>query len=112
MGARGPTAIRWPCRLQPSQSLADREARANAAGKINVRLSAILLARIVAGIQIFEAQRTNGRDLGDVLAGLCPVEVPSVAGQNDDAAGRISLQLIAVEPLTEADIENAGHHRV
>jgi hypothetical protein len=40
------------------------------------------------------------------------VEVPSIAGQNDDAAGRISLYLFAVEPLAEADVENAGHHRV
>ena len=76
------------------------------------RLSAILLTRVVAGIQVFEAQRAIGRDLGDVLAGLGPVEVPGVAGQNDDAAGRISLYFIAVEPFTEANVENAGHHCV
>jgi hypothetical protein len=35
-----------------------------------------------------------------------------VAGQNDDAAGRICFDLVAVEPITEADVENAGHDRV
>ena len=58
---------------------------------------AILLTRIVAGIQVFEAQRTNGRYLGDVLTGLCPVEVGRIAGQNDNAPGRIRLHFIAVE---------------
>ena len=31
---------------------------------------------------------------------------------NDEAAGRISLHLVAVEAIAEADIENAGHHYV
>ena len=35
-----------------------------------------------------------------------------VAGQNDDAARRICFDLVAVEPITEADVENAGHDRV
>ena len=60
-------------------------------------LGVLLLARIVAGIQILEAQRTNGRYLSDVLSGLCPVEVIRIAWQNDDATRRICLHLIAVE---------------
>ena len=65
--------------------------------------------RIVAGIQVFEAQRTNGRYLGDVLTGFCPVEVGRVSGQNDDATGRIRFHLIAVELIAQADVENARH---
>ncbi len=42
---------------------------------------------IIGGIKVFEAQRTNGRYLGDVLTGFCPVEVGRIAGQNDDATG-------------------------
>ena len=70
---------------------------------------AISPAGIVAGIQVFEAQRTNGRYLGDVLTGLCPVEVGRIAGQNDNGPGRIRLHFIAVELIAQADIENAGH---
>src|SRR5438132_13320130 len=70
------------------------------------------LTRIVAGIQVFEAQRTDGRYLGDVLTGFCPVEVIRIAGQNDDVTGGISRHLIAVEPIADADVENAGHDGV
>ena len=68
-----------------------------------------LVSRIVLSVPVFEAQRPNGRDLSDVLTGLCPLEVPRVAGQNDDAAGRIRPDLIAVEPIAETDVENTGH---
>src|ERR1700722_10198716 len=74
--------------------------------------SAILLTRIIVGIHVLETQRTDGRYLGHVFAGLRPVEVGRVAGQNDDAAGRICFDLVAVEPITEADVENARHERV
>src|SRR5262249_17813286 len=76
------------------------------------RSSGELVSRIVLRVLVFEAQRTNGRYLSDVLAGLCPVEVPRIAGQNDDAAGWICLDLIAVELFAEADVEDAGHDRV
>src|SRR5256712_11183866 len=67
---------------------------------------------IIGGIKVFEAQRTNRRYLGDVLTGFCPVEVGRIAGQNDDAPGRIRLHLVAVELIAQADVENAGHDRV
>jgi hypothetical protein len=35
------------------------------------------------------------------------MEVPRIAGQNDDAAGRIRVYLVAVEPLAETDLEDA-----
>src|SRR4051812_44134626 len=57
----------------------------------------ILLTRIVAVIQVFKTQRADRRDLGDVLAGLCPMEMRRVAGQYDDAAGRIRLHPVAVK---------------
>jgi hypothetical protein len=66
----------------------------------------ILPTRIVAGIQIFEAQGTNRRHLGDLLAGPCPVEVGRIARQNDDATRRISFHLFAVEPIAQTDVEN------
>jgi hypothetical protein len=66
------------------------------------------LTGIVAGIQVFEAQRTDGRYLRDVLTGFCPVEVIRIAGQNDDATGRIRGHFVAVEPIAEADIIRAG----
>jgi hypothetical protein len=50
------------------------------------RLLTILLTRIVVRIQVFEAQRTDGRHLGDVLTGFCPMEVRLIAGQNNDGA--------------------------
>ena len=70
------------------------------------------VSRIVLDVLVFEAQRTNGRYLSDVLAGLCPVEVPGITGQNDNAAGRICLDLIAVEAIAQTDVENTGHDRV
>ena len=70
------------------------------------------VSRIVLRVPVFEAQRTNGRYLSDVLAGLCPVEVPGITGQNDNAAGRICLDLIAVESIAHADVENTRHDRI
>ena len=68
--------------------------------------------RVIHGIQIFKPKRTDGVHLGDVLSGLCSVEVPGVAGQNDDAARRIRLHLVAVELFAKADVENAVDDRV
>ena len=57
-----------------------------------VQLSAIKLTRIVAEIHVIDAQRTDGRYLGNILTRLCPVEMGRVARQNDDTTGwRISL---------------------
>src|SRR5271163_2155211 len=69
-------------------------------------------ARIVMLIVIFHAQWTDGRDLRDVLAGLRPVKMPRVTGQNDNGAGRVGDNLVAVERFTEADIKDAGHDGV
>jgi hypothetical protein len=35
-----------------------------------------------------------------------------IAGQKDEATGRIRPHLVTVEPVTEADIENTGHDGV
>src|SRR5262249_19774653 len=66
-----------------------------------------LFARIVGGIKIFEAERPDRRDLRDVLAGLCPMEVRRVAGQHNHTSRRKSLYLVAVEVLAQADVEDA-----
>jgi hypothetical protein len=68
------------------------------------------VSRIVLRVLVLEAKRTNRSYLGDVFAGLRPMEVPRIAGQNDDAATRIRLDLIAVESIAQADLENAGHN--
>src|SRR5215468_4741556 len=39
------------------------------------------------------------------------MEVPGVAGQDDDACRLIGLHLVAVEPIAEPDIEDARHDR-
>jgi len=57
------------------------------------------VSRIILRIPVLEAKRTNRRYLGDVFAGLRPMEVPRIAGQNDDAARRIRRDLIAVESV-------------
>src|ERR1700730_6150844 len=38
-----------------------------------------LISRVVLRVPIFEAQRTDGRNLSNVLTGLCPVKVPGIA---------------------------------
>src|SRR5262245_25627216 len=68
----------------------------------------MLPARIVVGIQVFEAQWTDAGYLADVFARLCPVEVGRIAGKNDHAAGRIGLQLIGIELIANPDVKNAG----
>ena len=51
------------------------------------------VSRIVLRVHGFEAQRTDGRYLSDVLAGLCPVEVPRVAGQTMTLPGGYAVTL-------------------
>src|SRR6516162_10394956 len=74
--------------------------------------SRALIPGVVFRVQVFKAQRSNRGHLRDVFAGLRPMEVPGIAGQNDDAAGRISLHRVAVELLAKADIEDTRHDRV
>lgn len=59
----------------------------------------LLPAWIVGGIQIFEAQRADRRDLRDVFAGFRPMEMRGIAWQNDHACRRKSLHLVAVKPI-------------
>ena len=71
-----------------------------------------LLARIIGGIEKFNAERADRRYLRDVFAGSCPVEMGSVAGRHDHASRRKSLHLVAVELIAKADVEHARHDRV
>jgi hypothetical protein len=71
-----------------------------------------LVSQVVLRVDEFEAKRSDGRHLADVLTGFCPMKVVRVARQNDDAAGRIGLKLLGIEPITEADVENTGDHCV
>ena len=75
-----------------------------------VRLSCV--SWIILSVFVFEAQWTDGGYLRDILARLCPVEVPRVAGQNDNTAGGIRLHFVAVELIAEANVEHTGHDRV
>ena len=72
-----------------------------------VRLSRV--SWIISSVFVFEAQRTDGCYLRDVFARLCPVEVPCVARQDNNATGWVRLHLFAVEMFAQADVENAGH---
>ena len=74
--------------------------------------NSFLCARIVGLVEVFQTQWTDGRHLRDVLAGLCPVKVDRTAGQDNDAAGRISMNLVAVELIAEADVENTRYDRI
>ena len=40
------------------------------------------------------------------------MEMRGIAGQNNDASGRIGLQFVRVELIAQADVENARDHRV
>src|SRR6185312_3130826 len=63
-------------------------------------------------VHVFEAEWADCRYLSDVLARPRPVEVRSAAGEHDDGARRIGLQLVAVEMCAQADVEDAGDDRV
>jgi hypothetical protein len=69
--------------------------------------SPLLLARIVARVQIFEAQWTDRGDLGDVFPGLRSMKMRRIAGQDDDTPRRIGFHLAGIEPIAEADVGHA-----
>ena len=62
----------------------------------------VAVPRIVFGADIFKTQRPDRGYLRDVLAGFRPVEMGRIAGQDDDAPGRIRFEFIGIEamPLT------------
>jgi hypothetical protein len=66
--------------------------------KETVRLN-VVVSWIVLCIDIFKAKRTDRSDLRDVLTGFRPVEMKSIARQNDYGTGGICLQSIRVEPI-------------
>ena len=68
--------------------------------------------RIVVGIHILKTERPDRRYLCDVLAGFCPVEMRSIAGQHNHASRWKGLDLVALELIAEADVEHARHDRV
>jgi CheY-like chemotaxis protein len=72
----------------------------------------VVVSRIVLRADVFKSKWSNRRHLRDVLTGFRPVEMGRVAGQNDDGAGWIRLQLIGVELITQADVENAGDNGI
>src|SRR5215469_3374521 len=70
------------------------------------------MTRVIGAVRVFETQRPDCRDLGDVFARLCPMEMPGIAGKDEDRAGRISGDGVTIEPVAETDVEDAGHDRV
>ena len=72
----------------------------------------MVVSRIVFCAEVFKAKRPDRRYLRDVFTGFRPVEMGRIAGQNNDAAGRIRLEFIRVELITQADVENAGYNGV
>ena len=71
-----------------------------------------MVSWIVVSTEVFKSKRSNRRHLRDVLTGFRPVEMRRIAGQNDDASGRICLQLFRIELITQTDVENARDYRV
>lgn len=69
-------------------------------------LSCLRPARVVARVQAVESQRTDGGDLGDVLAGSGTVEVGRAAGHDDDAAWRICRHVGGIETVDQTDVED------
>jgi hypothetical protein len=53
----------------------------------------VVVSWIVLCIQIFKAKRPDRSDLRDVLTGSCPVEMKSIARQNDYAPGGYASSL-------------------
>lgn len=41
-----------------------------------------------------------------------PMKVEGIAWQDKDAAGRVRIHAVSVEPVAKTDIEDAGHDRV
>jgi hypothetical protein len=72
----------------------------------------VFVSRIVFRPNVFKAKRPNRAHLGNVFTGFCPVEMGRVARQKQDATGRIRLQLIRVELIAQAYVENAGYNCV
>src|ERR1700730_1628982 len=70
------------------------------------------VSRIVSRVQILEAEWANGRHLRNVFAGFGPMEMGRIAGQHDYRAGRIRLQLVGIELITEPNVEDAGNDGV
>jgi hypothetical protein len=60
-----------------------------------VAASIKLVARIVVQIVIFKAERADRRHVCDLFTGFRPVEMPGLAGQDDDAAWRIEAPTLS-----------------
>ena len=56
-----------------------------------------MVSWIVFRAEVFKSKRSNRRCLRDVLTRFRPVEMGRIARQNDDASGRICLQLFRIE---------------
>jgi hypothetical protein len=83
---RPESGVKPTCRDSWTDAIDPKRISLTRAGAATTRVSLVanflasgLLARIVAGIVVFEAQWTDSGDLGDVLARLRPVKVPRIA---------------------------------
>src|SRR5580693_3613778 len=72
----------------------------------------LLVPRIVVRVYVFKADRADCRYLRHVLTRFCPVEVTGAARQDHDRARRVGLQLLFLELLAQADVENTGYDRI
>jgi hypothetical protein len=66
-----------------------------------------MVSWVVFRAEVFKSKRSHRRRLRYVLTGFRPVEMGRIARQNDDASGRLRLQLVRVELIVQADVENA-----
>jgi hypothetical protein len=64
------------------------------------------MSRVVFRVDVLKGQRPDCTDLPDVFTGFRPVEVGSIARQDDHGPGCICLQFIRVGLVSQANIEN------
>ena len=75
-------------------------ANVSAAGCLSV-------SRIVFRVHVIQAERPHSGHLRDVIARLRPVEMRGITWQNDYRAGWKRLQLIGIELIAQANVEDA-----
>src|SRR5208283_3209958 len=67
----------------------------------------VVVSWIVVRADVFKPKRPDRGHLRYVLTGFRPVEMGRIGRLNDDASGRICLQLFHIELIAQTDVENA-----
>jgi hypothetical protein len=71
-----------------------------------------LVPRVVDRVEVFKTERPDGRHLGDVLTGLCPVKMRGIPGEHDDGAWGVRLRLSVVKLAPQPQVGHTGQDPV